>query len=56
MFPTIKLIKQGGHQTEESLVALEAYVSKPKPKPVGASSLRDQNLRTTSHKVPTRLF
>ena len=27
MFPTIKLIRQGGHQTEESLMALAAYVS-----------------------------
>ena len=56
MFPTIKLIKHGGHQTEESLMALAAYVSKPKPEPVSASSLTDQNLRTTSHKLPTRLF
>ena len=46
MFPTIKLIKQGGHQIEESLMVFAAYVSKAKPEPVGAS-LRNQNLRTT---------
>ena len=47
MFPTIKLIRQGGQQSEESLMALAAYVSKPKAEPVGAPSLRNQNLRTT---------
>ena len=48
MFPTIKLIKQGGHQIEESLMVLAAYVSKAKPEPVGAS-LRNQKLNRIMH-------
>lgn len=51
----VTLIKQGGHLDRGGFHALAASISKWKLKPVYASRLGHQHLRTTNHKEPTKL-